>query len=160
MSLALIAALTDSRVIGKDGGLPWKLSEDLKRFKRLTTGHTVLMGRKTWESLPKKPLPDRLNLILSRNTDLKAEGAQVVGTLEEAERLAKGTLFVIGGEAVFAAALPRADALYLTHIHHEFAGDVMFPDYDRRAFELKSREAFVSPEGWAYEFVDYQRRKQ
>lgn len=158
MSLAIIAALTDARVIGREGGLPWRLSEDLKRFKRLTLGQTVLMGRKTWESLPKKPLPERLNLVLSSQQGLRLEGATQVRSLGSGIELAKGGLFVIGGEAVFEEALPLAQRLHLTWIHHPFAGDVHFPEFDLGLFEELARSRHTAPEGWDYEFADYQRR--
>jgi dihydrofolate reductase len=133
MKLALIAAMTDQRVIGRGGRLPWALPEDLKRFKALTLGHPLIMGRKTWDSLPKKPLPGRPNLVLSRDPHFKAEEAQVFGSLKAAVgELAPSfpLAFVIGGEALFKEALPLAERLYLTLIHHPFEGDTYFPELD------------------------------
>jgi dihydrofolate reductase len=161
MKLAIIAAMTDARVIGRDQALPWHLSEDLKRFKRLTLGHPVLMGRKTWASLPKKPLPERPNVVLSRTEGYEAPGAihcrtlkQAVGELAPSHQEA----FVIGGAALFAEALPFAEKLYLTLIHHPFEGDVYFPDFDRNAFQEIERHRASSEFGWDYEFLDLIRR--
>lgn len=159
MKLAIIAAMTDAGVIGNQQQLPWRLSEDLKRFKRLTLGHPVIMGRKTWESLPKKPLPERPNIVLSRSPGFEAEGAIVCSTLKQAVgELAPSykLAYVIGGASVFAEALPIAELLYLTFIHHDFPGDVHFPNFDRGRFREAAREAHQGPEGWSYEFVDMQ----
>ena len=160
MKLALIAAMTDSGVIGRDNGLPWKLSEDLRRFKALTMGHPVIMGRKTWESLPKKPLPGRANVLLSRSAGYQAEGAtvcttlkQAVGELAPSHKLA----FVIGGAGLFAEALPLAEILHLTLIHHDFKGDVFFPAWDPSRWRELARQPGRSGEGWDYEFVDFEK---
>ena len=161
MKLALIAAMTDRGVIGRDNGLPWKLSEDLKRFKRLTLGHPVIMGRKTWESLPKKPLPERPNIVLSRSPGLEAQGAVVCATLKQAVgELAPShkLAFVIGGAGLFAEALPLAEILHLTLVHHEFEGDVFFPEFDRARWREIAREKGVSDAGWEFEFVDMEKR--
>jgi dihydrofolate reductase len=161
MKLAIVAALTDEGVIGKDNGLPWRLSEDLKRFKRLTLEHPVIMGRRTWESLPKRPLPGRPNIVLSRSEGFEAPGALVCHTLKQAfgELAPSHALaFVIGGRALFAEALPIAERLHLTLIHHAFDGDAYFPDLDWSAWRESSRERMVSESGWPYEFVDLVRR--
>lgn len=157
MKLAIIAAMTDARVIGRDNQLPWRLSADLQRFKRLTLGHPVIMGRKTWESLPKKPLPERPNIVLSRTPDYDAPGAIVCQTLKQAVgELAPshGLAFVIGGAALFFEALPLAERLHLTLIHKDFPGDVYFPKFEPGPWKESLREAGTSDEGWAYEFVD------
>jgi dihydrofolate reductase len=175
LNLTLIAALTwPGRVIGKDGALPWKLPADMARFKQLTTGHAVLMGRKTWESLPEKfrPLPDRYNLVMSRQTPLNPRGADKVRSVEEAIERARRwfdmredngeanpadpQLFVIGGAEIYALALPLAKRLALTFIHHPFDGDARFPDFDLAAWKAERvalrREA--GPPAFDYEFVE------
>jgi dihydrofolate reductase len=157
MKLALIAAMAEGRVIGLGNALPWKLGEDLKRFKRLTLGHPVVMGRRTWESLPFKPLPGRENIVLSRTPGFEAPGATVCATLKQAVgELAPSfpLAFVIGGAGLFAEALPVAERLYLTLIHHPFQGDVFFPEFDPAQWHETARERGKSPEGWEYEFVD------
>jgi dihydrofolate reductase len=160
MKLALIAAMTERGVIGRDNQLPWSLAEDLKRFKRLTLGHPLIMGRKTWESLPKKPLPERPNVVLSRSPGFEAPGATVCATLKQAvgglapsHKLA----FVIGGAGLFAEALPLAERLHLTLIHHDFPGDVFFPHWDKAHWSETAREKGSSPEGWGYEFIDFEK---
>ena len=142
--LSIIVAMSEKdRIIGLDGDMPWKLSADLKRFKQLTTGHTVLMGRKTWESIPGKfrPLPNRQNLVLTRQENYLArvpEGVGVAASFDEAvkgyQALSNspaadqwGDLFVIGGESVFAEALPLAERIYLTVVDYEEDGDTFFP---------------------------------
>jgi len=131
-ALCMIAALTRQRVIGKDGGIPWHHSEDLKRFRRLTTGHAVIMGRATYASIG-KPLKDRRNIVVSRDRSLQLAGCEVAQDLEQALRLARSTdpePFVIGGGQLYAAALPLATRLYLTWLDEEHAGDVLFPELD------------------------------
>jgi dihydrofolate reductase len=128
MILSCIAAVADNGVIGRDNGLPWRLSADLKRFKKLTTGHWTIMGRKTFESMG-APLPNRTAVVLTSDRGYKRPGAIVVHSLEEAIERSGGQqeVFVLGGEAVFRAALPRAQKLYLTRVHAEVEGDVRFP---------------------------------
>jgi len=125
----MIAALDRNRVIGRDGKLPWHISEDLKRFKQLTKGHVVLMGRRTYESLG-KPLPDRRNVVLSSHP---IEGVESYRSLPEALRALKDvdTVFIIGGGEVFRQALPIADGLHLTIVEGEHEGDTFFPDYEQ-----------------------------
>jgi dihydrofolate reductase len=169
VSLALIAALTwPERVIGKDNAVPWKLSADLKRFKELTLGHPVLMGRRTWESLPFK-LPGRANLVLTRRPDqaLAAKDAGPDGvsdSLDKALALAAKapggkTVFVIGGASLYAEALPRADRLVLTLIHHPFEGDVLFPAFDPRDWNEAFRQRYLAQgkQAFDYEFLDLDR---
>jgi dihydrofolate reductase len=127
--IGLIWAQADGGVIGLDGGIPWHLPEDLAHFKQLTTGSTVLMGRLTWESIPDRfrPLPGRRNLVLSHNADWIAEGAERVGSLDEARALAETDLWVIGGAQVYAAALPIADRVVVTYVDGAFPGDAFAP---------------------------------
>jgi dihydrofolate reductase len=128
--ISIIVAMDENGLIGARNGLPWRLPNDLKHFKRTTLGKPVLMGRKTWESLG-KPLPERQNLVMSRDTAFHPDGAKIVRTLDGALRLAEADgfeeLMVIGGAQVYALALPRADTLYLTRVHARFEGDTWFP---------------------------------
>lgn len=162
MRLSLIAAVARNRVIGRDGQLPWRLPADLKRFKELTTGHPVIMGSRTWDEI-KKPLPGRLNLVLSRNPAFPAPGGEVVPTLEAALERARATgtdeAFVVGGAHVYALAFPRVDRLYLTTIDFEPEGDTRFPELDLSPFRLVSEERFASdPAAPApYAFLVYDR---
>ena len=135
-------------VIGRDGGLPWRLKSDLALFKATTMGKPVIMGRKTWDSLPKRPLPGRLNLVLSHSGDFEPEGALACETLSEAIEIARehaaddgvGEVCVIGGAALFAAALPKAGRLYLTEVEAEVEGDVHFPPFDETQWREVRRE--------------------
>lgn len=132
MTLSLIVAMTDDRVIGRNNQLPWHLSDDLKRFKKITMGHPIIMGRKTYESIG-KPLPGRQNVVITNNKAFKAEGVTVAHGLCEALAACeqdKTERFVIGGAGLFETALPMADKLYLTLIHHPFEGDVYFPVFN------------------------------
>jgi len=145
MIVSIVAAMSENRVIGRDNRLPWHISEDLKRFKRITTGHTVIMGRKTYESIG-MVLPNRTNIILSRDRDYEAEGAIVARSLDEAIRRSKGDeVFVIGGEEVYRLALARADRLYLTLIHDELVGDAFFPEYQIADYTVTERKKFERP---------------
>ena len=148
MSYALkaIAAISLNGVIGKDGDLPWRLSEDLKWFKKITTGHTILMGRKTWDSLG-RALPNRRNLVLSRSMEA-VEGMEVIRSVEELETLdLSGDIFIIGGGELYALLLSRCEELYLSTVHREVLdGDAFFPEYEH-LFEpvetLAETEEFV-----------------
>lgn len=139
--ISLIAAMTRARVIGADNRLPWRLPEDLRRFRRLTTGHAVVMGRKTFESIG-RPLPERRNIVITRQPEFRAAGIEIAASLEAASELAgEGEVFVIGGAEIYRLALPRADRLYLTWIEREFAGDAYFPLFDPAEFrEIESEE--------------------
>lgn len=153
MKLLIIAALDRNRVIGKSGKLPWHLPEDLKRFKRITSGHTVLMGRKTFESLG-KPLPNRRNVVLSSQP---LPGVECYRSLSEALQALEDvtTVYVIGGGEIFQQALPIVDGLHLTIVEGEHEGDTFFPAYERligTTFALTAKE---DHEG--YSFVDYTR---
>lgn len=151
-SLALVVARARNGVIGRDGDLPWRLRSDLQRFKAITTGKPCIMGRHTWESLPLRPLPSRLNLILSRDLSYeesgKARGAVVCANLSDALDIARETaeddgvdeICVIGGTALFAAALPRARRLYITEVEAEPEGDAHFPAFDESLFREVASE--------------------
>jgi dihydrofolate reductase len=132
MIKSLVVAKARNGVIGRDNRLPWRLPADLAYFKRVTMGHPVIMGRRTWESIG-KPLPGRLNIVVSRNRAYKAEGATVVGSLEEAWRAAGDAeeACVIGGTSLFAESLPQADRIHLTEVEADVEGDTWFPEFDR-----------------------------
>jgi dihydrofolate reductase len=159
--ISLVAAVAHGGVIGRGGALPWRLPEDMARFRGLTMGHPVVMGRRTWESLPERfrPLPGRRNIVVTRNPSWQADGAERAGSLEDVLRLLEGSpqVFVIGGGELFAAALPLADELQLTEIDAEVDGETFFPPWDRSAFEETSREQHVSADGMPFAFVTYRR---
>lgn len=160
-TLTLIAAVASNGIIGKDNALPWHLPADLKHFKALTTGHAVIMGRKTWESLPPKfrPLPGRQNIVVTRNAGYQAPGADVATTLPAALAAARdGQAFVIGGAELYAAALDQADRLELTEIDRAYEGDTRFPTRDPALWREVAREAQRDESGLGYAFVSYQRR--
>ncbi|WP_374587520.1 dihydrofolate reductase [Ideonella dechloratans] len=162
--LVLIAAVARNGVIGRDNQLLWHLPEDMAHFRETTRGAPVIMGRKTWESLPARfrPLPGRRNIVLSRQPGYAAEGAEVVATLDDAMlRLqASPQAFVIGGEQLYRLALPRADQLVLTELDRDYEGDARFPAWDPSSFvEVERRPAQSAPaDGPGYTFVTYQRR--
>jgi dihydrofolate reductase (EC 1.5.1.3) len=154
MSLILIAALDADGVIGRDGGIPWHLPDDLRRFRRLTTGHTVLMGRRTYASLG-RPLPQRVNRVLTRDpTFAPPAGVEVVHDLEAALALpADGQLYVIGGADLYAQTLACADTLELTQVHARLGGDTHFPHFDPAGWVEQSREEHGVDERHAYAFT-------
>jgi dihydrofolate reductase len=156
--LCLIAALASNGVIGAGGGLPWRLPDDLKRFKTLTLGHPVIMGRRTWASIG-RALPGRRNIVVTRRSGFAAPGAEVAASLEDAVALCGGAplAFVIGGAELYAAALPIADALELTEIDAAFEGDTTFPAFERSAWREVRRERHRSAEGLRFDFVRYER---
>ncbi len=158
--ISLIAALARNRVIGREGALPWNLPEDLRRFKALTLGHPILMGRRTWESIG-RPLPGRRNVVITRQAGYTAPGAEVFHDLDAALAAVTGVpeVFVIGGGEVYAAALPIADRLHLTELHDDVEGDARFPPFDPAQWAQSSREPRVAPGGLRYDFVVYDRRK-
>ncbi len=153
-TVSIIAAVSQNGVIGKDGGLPWKISADLKRFKEITTGHPVIMGRKTFESIG-RPLPGRTNIIVTRDGSYQAEGCLVVTSLEKALQEAKQAeseeIFIIGGGEIYTQALPLADTLYLTLINAEVKGDAFFPDYSEFKNVAFSEEGAEGE--WSYVFL-------
>jgi dihydrofolate reductase len=164
VKLSLIAAVARNGALGKDNALLWHLPEDLKFFRRMTQGCPVIMGRKTWDSLPVKfrPLPGRRNVVLTRQADWQAEGAETVRSLDDAlQRLAGADkVFVIGGAQLYAQALPRADELVLTEIHQDFDADVHFPDWPREQFAEIQREDHPAeqPQALGWSWVVYRRR--
>ena len=157
--LSLIAAVARNRVIGKDNQLLWHLPEDMKHFREVTRGKPVIMGRKTWESLPEKfrPLPGRHNIVVSHNPNYSAPGATLADSLESAIRLAgfENELFVIGGETLYRQALPQAHRLYLTEIDQDYEGDAFFPEVSLHRWRESSRR--VGGDGFS--FVVYEHRQ-
>jgi dihydrofolate reductase len=162
--LTLIAALARNGVIGRGDMLPWHLPEDLQHFRRATLGCPVIMGRRTWESLPARyrPLPGRRNLVLTHRPEWQAAGAQAAPSLAAALHALAGAerAFVIGGAALYEAALPLADELMLTEIDRDFDGDVHFPPFDRARYTVVGREEHraAPPNDFGYAFVSYRRR--
>jgi dihydrofolate reductase len=158
--LALIAAVASNGVIGDGNRLPWRVVEDLKRFRALTTGHAVIMGRRTWESIG-RPLPGRQNIVVTRQPDYRAPGAETAPSLEAAIALVRlpAPAFCIGGGLLYRAALPHATTLYLTEIGREYRGDATFPAFDRSDWRETAREPGVraGPEEPDYAFVTYER---
>ena len=155
--ISIIVAVAQNGVIGAGNRLPWHLPDDLKRFKALTLGHSVVMGRKTWDSLPPKnrPLPGRRNIVVTRDAGWKAEGAERA-TLEAALQL-EGDIFVIGGAEIYRAALPLADRIELTEVHRDFKGDAVFT-FDPESWREVAREDHVTAEGLGYSFVTLEKR--
>ncbi len=163
--LNAIAAVAENRVIGCDGGLPWRLPDDLKWFKRTTLGHPVITGRKNLEATGAGGggvLPGRRNIVLSRQRGYRCEGAEVVHSLEEALKRVEGDaeVFVIGGEEVYRSAMPRVDRLYLTHVHAEPRGDTYFPAVDMSQWQSKTLEHHPADDRHAHAFtiVQYARK--
>lgn len=162
MRISLIAAVARNRAIGKDNKLIYWLPDDMKRFKALTTGHTIIMGRRTFESLPKGALPNRRNIVITRNPQFSAPGVEVALSVEDAFRMAKsdGEVFVIGGEQIYRATLPFASRLYLTEIDATFFGaDAFFPDVNWKEWRETLREHHQSDDRnpHPYSFVNYER---
>ena len=159
--LALVLARARNGVIGKDGALPWRLKSDLTLFKATTLGKPVIMGRKTWDSLPKRPLPGRLNIVLSRDGSFEPQGAVVCESFDEALQIGReqaeedgvDEVCVIGGAAVFALALPRAKRLYLTEVDAEVEGDTYLPAFDESQWREVRREAHPAGPDDDYAFV-------
>jgi dihydrofolate reductase len=155
----LIYARASNGVIGKDGELPWHLPEDLAHFKRTTVGQPVIMGRKTWDSLPPKfrPLPGRINIVVTRQPAWQAEGAQRAGSLQQALDLCPDAIdaWVIGGAEIYRQALPLADTAVVTEIESEFEGDAYAPAFGP-AWRERRREAHTAANGMAFSFVTYQ----
>jgi len=165
MTISLIAALTRNRVIGRDNGLPWHLPDDMKYFMQTTKGHHVVMGRKNYESIPEKfrPLPNRTNLVVTRQQGLLLPKCTVTNSVEDAVEIARKAgeteLFIIGGAAIYDLGLPMADRLYLTEIDTTLEGDTLFPAFARPEWKEISRRHHAADERHAYpfDFVIYQR---
>ena len=155
--IKIIVAMSENRVIGNNNELIWKLSSDLKRFKDLTTNNPVVMGRKTYESIG-RPLPNRRNIIISRQPDYLVDDCEIVSSLEEALLLTNSDCFIIGGGEIYKQSLEVVDKIYLTLVHKEFEGDTKFPELNKEWIEV-SRENFDSDEKneYNYSFIEYDR---
>ena len=157
----MIAAAAENNALGKENDLVWHLPDDFKRFKKLTTGHHIIMGRKTFESFP-QPLPNRTHIIITRNKDYKAEGAVVVHSLERAIEIAKGDSqpFIIGGGEIYKLALPYSDNIELTRVHSDFKADTFFPEIDEKEWKLVNEEFHPTDENhkYAFTYLTYERR--
>lgn len=159
MKLALICAMAENRVIGRNNALPWHLSEDLKYFKRVTMGCSIIMGRRTWESIG-RPLPGRTNIVVTSNPDYQADGARVVHSLEEAIALTEAVAlidgaeeaFIIGGADLYRRALPLADRFHLTRVHAEVDGDTELAAFDESQWQEISRQDFAHSETNPYDY--------
>jgi dihydrofolate reductase len=159
--IALLVAVARNRVIGRDNKLPWHLSEDLKRFKRLTLGKPVIMGRKTYDSIIDqlgKILPDRENIVITRNANFNAPGCKVATSVRQAIEMAGDAeeIFVIGGGQIFEETLPIADRVYMTWVHADVPGDAYFPEVDWSKWTISYRQMGSGGE-LPFEFVDYER---
>lgn len=154
MTLSLIVALAENGTIGRDGQLPWRLPDDLRRFKQLTLGHTLIMGRKTFESIG-RVLPGRTTLVLTRQADWSSPGVTVARDLDQALAVAGGDPepFVVGGADIYRLALPRADRLYVTQLQAAVAGDTYFPPIDAAEWELIEESAHPADERHAFPFL-------
>ncbi len=158
MTISLIAALTRNRVIGRNNDLPWHLPDDMKYFMQTTKGHHVIMGRRNYDSIPEKfrPLPNRTNLVVTRQKDLRLPQCRVVNSLEEAVEVARTAgeqeLFIIGGAAIYTLGMPLANRLYLTEIDTELPGDTFFPDFNKSEWREVSRKHHPADDRHAFPF--------
>jgi dihydrofolate reductase len=161
MTVSLVVAASTNNVIGRDGGLPWHLPDDLRHFKRITTGKPVIMGRRTFESIG-RPLPDRHNIVMTRAPDYAAEGCDVVSSVAEALDVAGDAdeVMVIGGGQVYRDFLPRADRIYMTRVQAEVQGDTYFPEIEGNAWRLVSSAHHAADEkhAYAFELMVFERR--
>ena len=161
--IALVVARADNGVIGAAGRIPWRIPEDMRHFKALTLGKPCIMGRKTWESLPKRPLPARNNIVVTRDRAFLAEGADIAHDFAAALALANkaepAEIMVIGGAEIYTAALPQADVVYLTEVHRICEGDTRISAFGAPIWSEASREDHVTADGLAYSFVTLKRRQ-
>ena len=163
MQVVLVVAMSENRVIGRDGGLPWQISADLKHFKKVTMGSPIIMGRKTWDSIG-RALPGRRNIVITRNTEFMPEGADTVTTIDAALALCRDDnaekAMIIGGGQIYAETIKIADVIELTEVHETIDGDTVFPEIDASIWQETSREKQPSetPEGPTFSFVTLRRR--
>ncbi len=160
MAISIVVAVAENGVIGRDNGLPWRLSTDMKRFKALTMDKPIVMGRKTWEGMPRKPLPGRRNIVVTRNDGYEAEGAEVFGSLPEAIAAAGPDACIIGGGQIYAQGMDHARVLHVTHVETAADGDVVFPEIDPAIWTIASEERVPSGEKdeFATRYTVYERR--
>jgi dihydrofolate reductase len=158
-AIVMVLAMADGGVIGAGGAIPWHISEDMKRFKALTMGKPLVMGRKTWDSFPKKPLPGRTNIVITRDRSWKAAGAVVAHSLDEALARARSEspaeIIIAGGAEIYRAALRLATRIELTEVHIKVSGEdlTVMPPFDKRAWRETAREEHVAPDGLRYAYV-------
>jgi len=162
--ISIIVAVSEDWGIGKDNELLWHISEDLKRFKRLTSGKTVIMGKKTWESLPKRPLPGRKNIVLTDKADELIENSVTAYSLEDALGKCEKSeeIFIIGGGSIYRQFMPIADRLYITHVHKKAPADIYFPEIDLNIWEITEKEEFKTDgeNSIPYTYTIYERKKE
>ena len=160
--ITLVVAKSDNNIIGDNNQLIWRLSHDLRRFKSITTGHPVIMGRKTFDSVG-KPLPNRTNIVITRNKDWSSEGVEVAHSLDKAIEIAKeidSEIFIIGGGNIYKQSMDVADAIEVTEVHHTFEGDTLFPEINLNVWKEVSREDHTKDEKneYDYSFVRYEKK--
>ena len=156
--ITIIVAASENLVIGDKNVLPWYISEDLKHFKKITINHSVIMGRKTFESIG-KPLKDRRNIVISRDKTLKIEGVEVVNSLDDAifRNKDQNEIFIIGGEQIYKMAMPFATNMHITKVYTNIEGDAFFPAFDEREWKILSQKDLESNEGLKFSFINYER---
>jgi dihydrofolate reductase len=169
IEIVLIVAVADNGVIGAEGGIPWRQKNDMRRFKAMTTGRPIVMGRKTFMSFPRRPLPGRTNIVITRDADFRATGAIVTNRVEDALLIARGDamrrsvaeIAVVGGAEIYGATLPQADRLEITEVHFSSPGDTVFPAIDPAQWEEVAREAHPSgpDDHAAFSYVTYRRKR-
>jgi len=156
--ISIIVAMSQNSVIGLRNELPWHISEDLKNFKKITLNHSVIMGRKTYDSIG-KPLKDRNNIVISRDTSLKIDGVEVVNSLEKAilKTDESSEIFIIGGQQIYSIALPLATHMYITKVNGIFDGDAFFPDYVEDEWREIAREDLITDKDLRFSFLKYEK---
>jgi dihydrofolate reductase len=164
MTISIIVAIAENNIIGKDNRLIWHLSEDLKRFKQLTLGHTVIFGLNTFQFLPVKPLPGRTNIVISLDPEIQFEGAVTVGSPEKALEICKNEeeVFICGGASIYKQFLPLADKIYLTKVLHTFPGDTSFPEINPNKWIIESESDIFTDEKskLRYQFLNFKKRNK
>lgn len=162
LGVNIIVATGENLEIGKNNQLLWHMPADLKFFKQTTSGHTVIMGRKTFDSVG-RPLPNRRNIVITRNTDLNIEGVEVVNSLEQALKIVENeenSVFIVGGAEIYRQAIPKTDTIYLTTIHNQFDADTFFPELDKNEWNIISKEDFNADEKNKYNYsIEVLKRK-
>jgi dihydrofolate reductase len=162
--ISIIVAVSEDWGIGKDNELLWHISEDLKRFKRLTTGNTVIMGKKTWESLPRRPLAGRKNIVLTDNPQESIENSVTAYSIDDAlSKCSAGEeIFIIGGGSIYRQFMPIADRLFITHVHKKAPADIYFPEIDPGIWEITEKEEYKSDleESIPYTYTIYERKNR
>jgi dihydrofolate reductase len=160
--ISFVLARADNGVIGDRGTIPWRIPEDLKRFKAITMGKPIVMGRKTWDSFPKKPLPGRTNIVITRDPNWRADGAVAVTSLDvalaRAESEKPDEIAIIGGAEIWKLALPHANRIHQTEVHIDAKGDVSFPAFDTAQWRETAREDHATADGLRFSYVTLDRR--